>query len=669
MTFVASLFGCALLSQAAAPQSVATDFGSDVSASGVEITPDGLLGEGFQAAASEGLHIAASQSAQTWSVEFWLRCNSASMEAVLGPNYAGLFQAGTPRAGEPVVRVGLPPSANEGFTAHARSAKLTPDEWHHVAMIVDGAVTGTSRLVIDGKPIWRAMGDAPEVGQEMLAVDWARAALVAAKGSDVEFDELRFFERILTTAEVRRHMAAQVGETQEPALKTQTLTTESDWAAGQFTHAIPSAKGVDWSLGQWTQDEPEPGPHARTCHSLVNLGDGRLLIFGGELRDTHAGRQANGDDTWLYHLADSRWERVAQNGEHPAPRCHIGMAMDPVSGKAFLLGGWFNSSLVDRVFEDVWFFDRATETWQQQALETPVPGVSDVEPIFHQRLGQFMFLNFATWLMEPATGALEFGGNSVVVDELQQPVDHGVPTQAMTWYDSTLDLVVRFGGIWPRSKSAPQAGESLGKDADWAERMTNALHVFFPEQHAWVYRATSENGPSARVRGGVAYDTVRKQAVLFGGITGGLNSRANDLWSYDIVKNEWQELHAANPPSPRGGYFSMAFDEPRNEFILPFGRQDKMTFLDEVWRLRLRPEARAQATWRFDVAGWNPALGLAWKCTGEASVNLRSSNDGSIWSAWRSVQQGDAVIDGSAGLLEVRVDMEPGSSLTQFGFE
>ena len=236
---------------------------------------------------------------------------------------------------------------------------------------------------------------------------------------------------------------------------------------------------------------------------------------------------------------------------------------------------------------------------------------------------------------------------------------------------------LRVAVLWHDS-IATEATVSSNTTVYVGEKRTNTLMAYSHELGAWVVTDTSEVAPGPRVRGAVAYDTKRDRSVLFGGITGGLDDRANDLWTFDSRTKRWTEHRASNAPGPRGGYFGMAYDEERDVFVVPFGRQDRDVFLDEVWRLSFDDEAWGSATWRFDRAGWPDGLvpAVAWgepvpgteEADGstveelEPRLLLRGSEDGVTFGAW-----GEAV--GDERFVDVRVELPPGMRLTGLGWE
>lgn len=661
---------------------------ADLALVGLAPTLRGRSGPGYRLGARDdepgrAARLGPLQLGPTGCLELWVRAEGLDLE--------GRFDVGgfrlEGRLGERTARLDLGPGGDgpERAADGTRRVRLAADTWHHLALAWDLGTTGTVRLVVDGEPQVLRVGRRPEDARGgavplRTVADLALRLTGGGPAAAIEVDELRVHDRFVTTAE----LAARAGDgrTGPAALTDRGLRTPGAWAAGAFERVVPSGAGADWVAGHWERDDAPGGPHARTCHATVSVGDGRVLVFGGELRDTHAGRMANGDDTWLYDLDARTWERIAGGhtgrggagpardpGLAPGPRCHQGVAVDRSTGQVFLMSGWFNAPDGGHVYRDVWLLDLAARSWRALPQVGSTPAISDVEPVFHVGLGRFLFLSTRdAWAMDPAGGELERLPNPVVVDERRAPLGGGTTGQAMTWYDPDTDLVLRFGGFRGRGVV----------DGDARTERTAEVFVYGHDLGVWVLRDPVTPAPSPRVRGAVAYDTRRDRSVLFGGITGGLDERASDLWAYATLENRWTSLRASNPPGPRGGYFGMAYDEERDVFVVPFGRQDRDVFLDEVWRLSFDDEAWGSATWRFDRAGWPDGLvpAVAWgepvpgteEADGstveelEPRLLLRGSEDGVTFGAW-----GEAV--GDERFVDVRVELPPGMRLTGLGWE
>lgn len=650
---------------------------------------DGFDGAGWSVDENTGAFLDARELGPVWAWEFWVRPDGRALSASLGPETAQLRFVDSSGRAEPVLTLMARRQAEVGLAESTSAERVLVDvlpagKWSHVALAVDARTLGSVRLIVNGQVLSRVLDKASEA-----ATANGLGPMLWAPKSDLRFtmDELRSYDRFVSTAELEESRLTalakreSVGVAKPVVAWTQTsLATKEAWAAGRFEQVIADDSAAVWVPGQWRRDRPNHGPHPRTCHAVVSIGAGRLLVFGGELRDTHSGPMANGDDTWIYHLDEARWERVGdeRTALAPGPRCHMGMAFDPVTGKAFLLSGWFNTPDGGPVYEDVWLFDTNALRWEPLTAETPVPGISDVEPVFHAGLGRFLFLSrSAAWSLDPAVGELRREPDPLVVDASFQPLERKTPGQAMTWYDPVFGVVVRFGGSWSK-RSTPSALPMEGP-VERKTRSSQDVLVYSAAHEAWVLRPTPASpakAPSPRVRGAVAFDTALGQAVLFGGITGGLDERANDLWTYDFLANTWTEQRAANPPGPRGGYFGMGYDVERDELVVPFGRQDRMTFLDEVWRLRLRPEQPGVATWRFDRAAWPAGLELQLVCLdadGEtalvAGLVWRVSEDGAQWGEWRQANPASNGATPAGRYLEVQVTLDPGTRLTKLAFE
>ena len=564
--------------------------------------------------------------------------------------------AGRPRV---VLVLGLGDDADRGI-------ELDPGAWNHVALVSDLQATGNVRLVAGGEARGAWPGgsrvealDPGSVGPPILGLtvsgasaDWLRAVPRRSIG----LAGLRFAPKAISSA----HLLEPYFDAEDLALRAP--EPAFDFEAANLRQVVVADGGLEWVEGHFSRDEPvargangqrDPAgatPLARTCHAVVALGDGQVLVFGGELRDTHVGRMANGADTWIYDMRDQTWEAV--EGPAPPPRCHIGMAVTPDGSMAFLQSGWFNAPRAEDsfIYTDTWLFERAAKRWRRLEASDPLCEISDVQPVFDAARGLFVFPGTGSlWTLAPPDGPLQWGSEMPAF--LQEPGGlagtaerpyQGFPGEAMTWYDPVRDVILRWGGFV--------------LDGRGGRELQSEIFAYAPTRNVMVRRAALESGPSARVRGAVAFDTRRARMVLFGGILGGLDDRANDLWTYDPVGHVWKELRASNVPGPRGGYFGMAYDAGLDAFSIPFGRQDRATFLDEVWRLELRPEVAGQATWQFaadDVVGQLPVA--TWGAGPEGVVEWRSGAE----AAWRT----GAVMSGLEGRIEVRASLPPGGRL------
>ena len=102
------------------------------------------------------------------------------------------------------------------------------------------------------------------------------------------------------------------------------------------------------------------------------------------------------------------------------------------------------------------------------------------------------------------------------------------------------------------------------------------------------------NGPAARFRHGMVYDSVRGVSVLFGGIGDGddlSSAYRNDTWEYDGT--HWTRRVTAVSPSSRMD-FGLAFDRHRGRVVLFGGITNNADFGSDL----------SGETWEYDGANW-----------------------------------------------------------------
>jgi hypothetical protein len=101
------------------------------------------------------------------------------------------------------------------------------------------------------------------------------------------------------------------------------------------------------------------------------------------------------------------------------------------------------------------------------------------------------------------------------------------------------------------------------------------------------------NGPPARTRHGMVYDSARGVSLLFGGLGHGVSlatAYKNDTWSYD--GKQWSQLLPSDAPSNRAD-FGLAYDRHRARVVL-FGGMTNDTFTTGL----------AGDTWEYDGTNW-----------------------------------------------------------------
>jgi hypothetical protein len=124
-----------------------------------------------------------------------------------------------------------------------------------------------------------------------------------------------------------------------------------------------------WQNG-WLEDFAGPRPPARHSHQLaIDGARGKVLLFGG--------KNDSGilNDTWEYDPAlprersGERWTKLSPRNSPPARFGHR-LVFDPVRGRVLLTGG---SGADARVFDDVWEFDAAANTWTPLVTSVRMP--------------------------------------------------------------------------------------------------------------------------------------------------------------------------------------------------------------------------------------------------------------------------------------------------------
>lgn len=521
-------------------------------------------------------------------------------------------------------------------------AALVPSAWSHVALAVDGPeLDDALRLVVDGAP-------AGCEGSAGLSRKLAAAGELRVGGLPCDVDELRVLGRALTSQELferrdvpiaagehRLRLRLEGGEEQELVawagiLRQAWVDRPAFFASVARDHLAIHPDGLAWVEGQWREDRPPVRPLARTTHPTVYVGDHRILIYGGETRDTHVRPWRNTDDTWIYAADQARWKRVAAGGPAPSPRCHEGAAWSPDHGLVFYPGGWRNDRLGAEEYKDVWVYIVAEERWEQRTPSgPPLAKLSNASVVYDPALKLFLVWKAPlVFPYDPQRNAWLPPQLVAFFDAQGAPLERAFGASAMIGFDPESERIVIFGGESSRDGQLAYHDDTL---------------LYEPRENRAVLQELAQR-PSPRCRSAFAHDSRRGRFVLYGGVQDQYSQRKDDLWTY-VPGGTWQEIEAADGPGRRGGFYSMAYDPELDRFFLLCGRSAPERFHNDAWRLALDPEAEASAALVFDRSASSGCTRFAVRLSGGVAPRVRFawSPDALAWSPWLDEPAADGV--------------------------
>ena len=274
----------------------------------------------------------------------------------------------------------------------------------------------------------------------------------------------------------------------------------------------------------------------------------KLVVFGGDeavpacpisSAHDHAG------DTWLLDPGCGAWRQAP--GDGPPARARHAMATDATASRALLFGGRVRpgASGAYTLFNDVWSFDFAAETWQSVAASGAAPPARSNTAIVVDTAGNQL---------------VAFGGNTDTTGLAYTPLDD-------TW---VMDL---SSGAWralaPSTKPPARLFHAMAIDP--ASRVVyvmggadaNALTspTFFRDvwaldlaKESWSQVDTAGDQQRGRINHGMTFDTQSKRLVVFGGHDDGPLGNENDLNVLDLTASpaRWTRLahgDAQNKPA------------------------------------------------------------------------------------------------------------------------
>ncbi len=246
----------------------------------------------------------------------------------------------------------------------------------------------------------------------------------------------------------------------------------------------------------------------------------RLLIFGGA-DDTFI----PSDKLWALDFTTSTpaWVEVTTTGTGPAARQGAAFAWDSVGRKLYIFGGGDQDNF--EVFDDLFVFDAATNTWSSLSSTTVPPARQLGSMVFEQSTGKLLltggFDDFFDsiedmWVIEPGAATPNWQQLSGMV-----PSDY----LGTTFFTGTTPLLSFGGGT---SSGSPFSNAVRSVDSTTGD--VTVFSVTGTTPPARVFTRTASQGTNRYIYGG------QKPSAS--------GSNARDMWKFDTVTNTWSQLRA-----------------------------------------------------------------------------------------------------------------------------
>jgi N-acetylneuraminic acid mutarotase len=311
---------------------------------------------------------------------------------------------------------------------------------------------------------------------------------------------------------------------------------------------------------KWADLGPALSPMPRAGEGMVNLPDGRTLLFGGAMSGEGGSVYWN-NDVYLYDPLTNLWSKAAAV-DRPSNRAWDTMIYCPSIGKVILFGGAGGKG----VLNDTWSYDPTSGVWTDLKPLGPLPTARMAYAMAlvpgSGRLILFGGYDMDTSVRFGDTWAYDLAANTWT--ELHPSGTGPSARRSMRMaYDPATAKVILFGGL-PGSMAA------------------NDTWAYDPAANSWTQLAPSGSVPSARFDYALARDAVTGRFILFGGYVSG-GTIVNDTYAYDPVQNSWSALNSIGPP-PARYQSAMVYDAAKGRMMIFGGiAADNTTRLGDNW--------------------------------------------------------------------------------------
>ncbi len=320
---------------------------------------------------------------------------------------------------------------------------------------------------------------------------------------------------------------------------------------------IPMLLGVSLLVSATSPQSPADGPAARGGHAMTYDSKRRLtLVFGG------GNRQHALNDLWGWD--GDRWRKLADSG--PSPRDSATFVYDSQRMQAVVVGGRTSNGLLD----DTWEWDGTI--WRERKVTGPgirlhhfaafderrgrlvlYGGLKPIEKTV-ERLTDTWEWDGVSWTRRDTEGFAAFPSSIAYDEERHQvvviavdattPPDGERPSAMWGWDGRRWTRVsAAFGEptLSPSQPTSPGPGGLVLLDG--AMHKGNVAMTWLWRGGRWL-RSDAPPPTPQRVSHAMAYDTVRKRVVMFGGHAGFMPGRNGEMFgdTWEWTGGAWERV-------------------------------------------------------------------------------------------------------------------------------
>jgi hypothetical protein len=271
-----------------------------------------------------------------------------------------------------------------------------------------------------------------------------------------------------------------------------------------------------------------------------------VVIFGGtDINRNSGGNPSNtaNQETWEWDPATGKWTNRTSAATKPEARSGAAMVYDSTRDKSVLFGGRTSTGLN---LQDTWEWDGKTGVWTLvDIVKNLPPARAQHAMVFEKSTGKVLLFG---------GGRSSSGGNDAplgVALSLGDTWQYDSTTQ--TWSESKPAIAPAarhdFGMAWDstRNKAVLFGGLSVAKPGDTAAGQQDVWD-WDPSLETWTDRTATGDKPSARYAHGLVFDVSRKLVVLFGGWDASTGFGLRDLWDWNpSSERAWNRRPASRP--------------------------------------------------------------------------------------------------------------------------